>query len=304
MRVQRESNGRFARADQGRPLEEVQVDETSVEIDEEAALKYLRGKGYDLNKEVCPTDRTVEIMPKLVRGKEYTVGIVSDSHMGSKYFQRTALVSAYNYFEENNIHDVIHAGDISDGEKMYRGHEYELYIHGVDDQAQFVIDKYPLHEGITTHFVLGNHDSSFLKNAGANIGERIAGARPDLHYCGILGAEMVFGTLRIGILHPKGSGSYARSYRLQKIIEQLPPEKKPHVLLMGHYHSGCILPQYRNVLGWMLGCMQAQTPFEKSLGLWPEIGWGVLRFKCDKEGATKYTVDWIPYYVIDPEDYR
>jgi predicted phosphodiesterase len=296
--------GRFAKADQGQPLEEVRVAETNVEIDEETALKFLRAKGYDLSKEVCPTDKTVEIVPKLIRGKEYAIGLISDTHFCSKYLQRTCAESAYSYFAEQGIHDVLHAGDIADGEKMYKGHEYEIYIHGVDDQAQFVIDKYPRRDGITTHFVLGNHDCSFLKNAGANLGERIANRRPDLNYCGILGAEMVFGTLRIGLLHPKGAGAYARSYHLQKKIEQMPPDKKPHVFIMGHFHSNCIIPMYRNVLGWMFGCTQAQTPHEKALGLYPECGWGVLRFRCDSTGALKYNVEWIPWFKMDPEDYR
>ena len=304
VRVKRDpGTGRFAKAD-GNDTVDVQIDEQRIELTEDVALKFLKEKGYDLNKDLRPTDRTVEIIPRLIRGKEYKIGLISDTHLGSFKWQRTCTESAYTYFEEQGITDVLHTGDIADGEKMFKGHEYEIYIHGADGQAQFVIDKYPHRDGITTHFILGNHDASFLKNSGTNIGRRINDARPDMKYEGILSADMVFGSMTISMLHPKGGTSYARSYRIQKTIEQLPPEKKPNVFLMGHFHSGVILPQYRNVLGWQLGCNQAQTSFERALGLFPECGWGMLTFKCDEEGAICFTPQWIPYYKIKEEDYK
>ena len=36
--------------------------------------------------------------------------------------------------------------------------------------------------GITTYFILGNHDETHIRNGGANTGIAIARARPDMKY--------------------------------------------------------------------------------------------------------------------------
>ena len=277
--------------------------DTTTELNEDVALRFLKERGYVLNKNDCQTDLTIEIIPKLIRGETYRLGIVSDTHAGSKYALRSCLVSAYEYFKEQRIEDVVHTGDLCDGEKMYKGHEYELHKHGADSQMQYVLDIYPKVPGVTTHIIAGNHDASFLKNSGINVVEHISKQRDDFNYCGIQGAELLFGSLSFMLLHPKGGGSYSRSYRLQKICEQFPPERKPHVALFGHWHSNCLLTQYRNIFAAMIGCCQSQTPFERTLGLYPECGWGVLEFRSDMTGAVSYKYEWIPWYEIKPNDY-
>ena len=97
-------------------------------------------------------------------GNNAKFGIVSDTHIGSLYENRGLLHLAYKVFKKEGIDTVYHCGDMTDGEKIYRGQEYELYAHGADAQVKEVVKKYPRFDGITTHFILFiiNHHALFL----------------------------------------------------------------------------------------------------------------------------------------------
>jgi len=104
-------------------------------------------------------------------------------------------------------------------------------------------------------------------------------------------------------MHGAGGASYARSYKLQKIIEQLAPEQKPHMLFLGHYHIQAHIPAYRNVEGYLIGCFQAQTPFLTRLGLQPTIGGLIVEVITDETGIKSVKTEWIPFYVQKKNDF-
>jgi len=117
-------------------------------------------------------------------------GVVSDKHFCSKYQQLTLLNKLYDTFEAEGIRTVYDPGDISDGFKMRAGHEHEIFVHGADDQADYIIKNHPYRKGIKTRFVLGNHDTSHIKTGGHDIGKAIAREREDLEYLGIYNAKI------------------------------------------------------------------------------------------------------------------
>jgi len=203
------------------------------------AVKFLEEKGFSLNKSVVPTDTKIIVDTKNLQGEVYKIGILSDTHLGSRFAQRTALETAYQHFYEEEIEIVLHSGDLVDGQKVYKGQEYELAVIGADRQMEYAIDKYPKVSGIKTYLIAGNHDASFQSSEGLDVCKHIASNRDDIEYCGSLGAEIVIGGIRFYLMHPGGGMAYARSYKTQKIIEQMAPESKPNVLLMGHWHTNC-----------------------------------------------------------------
>lgn len=182
------------------------------DFDEEDALKKLLAKGYELHKHVAPTNKEVVVDTSIFDGDVFRVGLISDTHLNSKYCQMTTLRNAYKKFEDEGIKLVLHAGDISAGQHMYRGQEYELVNHGADAQVDYIVKNYPYIEGITTKFILGNHDTSFLVGDGVNIGKAISMQRPDMEYEGVFSATVNFGGLKIGLLHPDGGVPYARCF--------------------------------------------------------------------------------------------
>ncbi len=291
----RKAVARFA----GNPTEREMMQEFS----EEVALKLLRDKGYELHKNADPTLKEIHIDADRFKGTWSRFGIVGDTQLGSRYAQVTLLHEAYEFFRQEGITEVLHLGDLTDGQHMYRGHEFELAIHGADNQVDYTLERYPKIDGITTHIISGNHDLSYMKNEGMDIVKRICQNRDDLNYLGRLGAYLNIGNQRIYLMHPTGGVAYARSYHLQKIIEQFAPENKPHVLLCGHWHINDTLPMYRNVWGAAVGCFQSQTPYLVAKGLYPEVGFGIYELCHNGTGAVRHRYEWIPQYVTKLEDW-
>ena len=251
-----------------------------------AALEFLGGNGgvapppeeTQTGPQEAPTDEHVaRLMAQIeeltrhvrsnkltLKGNHFRFGALGDSHIGSLYCDYSLLDFAYKTFKREGISTVFHAGDITDGIKLYRGHEYELEAHGADGQIELVKDRYPFHPGITTYFVAGNHDRVFWKLMGYDIGLKINEVRPDLVYLGFGEADVILGegkaaaTLRLS--HPGDGTAYAISYKTQKYCNELPSGTKPDILLVGHYHKVEFL-YYRGVLAYQVGCIQSQTPF-------------------------------------------
>lgn len=232
-------------------------------------------------------------------------GVISDTHIGSKYTQFTHLHDFYDLCEREGVVDVYHAGDLTEGLKMRVGHEYELYEVSADDMRDDVIKNYPHRPGVTTHFITGNHDASIYKQVGYDIGQAIANARPDMHY---LGRDCAIVNLTpncpLELRHPWDGMSYAMTYRPQKMIEAMESDSKPKILVIGHYHKAIYL-FYRNVHCLLGGCFQAQTPFERGKGISVHLGGWICEVEVDKEGTVQaFKQQYVPYYKSIAEDYK
>ena len=136
-----------------------------------------------------------------------------------------------------------------------------------------------------------------------NIVKAICNERDDMDYLGDYLACVELDSIKIALMHGAGGNAYARSYKLQKLIEQMPPELKPHMLFVGHWHITNWLPMYRNVSGFSVGAFQSQTPFLTRLGLYPEIGGYIIEVRVDDAGLVSVKPEWIPYYVPIKNNY-
>ena len=278
------------------------LDLSAVKTDELLAL--LQQRGYFASK-LPPTvsGKSFQVDLKRLKGKVYRFGVISCTQIGSKFQQMTHLHGFYKLCKKKGIELVLHCGDLVDGSKVYRGHEYELFLHGADAQRDYVIDNYPRIAGIQTKVILGNHDESFWKTDGYNIVRAICEQRDDMDYLGDYLAFINIDKIKIALMHGAGGVAYARSYKLQKIIEQLSPNIKPHMLFLGHYHVQVHIPAYRNVEGIMVGCFQSQTPFLTRLGLAPNIGGVLVEMNVNELGLLSVKTEWVPYYVSIKDDY-
>jgi hypothetical protein len=121
-------------------------------------LDVLKSRGYFVSK-VPPSVSGKSFKADLTKlgGNTYRFAVVSCSQIGSKYQQLTHLYSFYKLCKKRGVELVLHCGDLVDGEKIYRGHEYELFLHGADAQRDYTIENYPSFAGIETKVILGNH---------------------------------------------------------------------------------------------------------------------------------------------------
>lgn len=279
-----------------------------------AHIEDLNDAGYNITE----IDGTYKLLKAIVpQQNEYKVdwngekvirfGGVSDTHFCNKWQQLTFLNYLYDIFEREGITKVYHAGDISDGFYKNRpGHIYELIpgLIGVDAQADYIIDKYPYREGITTEYITGNHDDTHIMNGGANIGKMIARDRPDMVYLGMNNAKIhLTPNCILEVNHPTDGAAYALSYTLQKLIDAMMGGEKPNILLNGHHHKVMYL-FYRNIHAFEMGTTEAQTPWMKGKKLAAMCGGWIIEIHVDKEGTiTRCKYELIPLYKPIENDY-
>lgn len=231
--------------------------------------------------------------------------IMGDTQFGSKYSQITYLHQFYDLCKKEGIKDVYHTGDITEGLKMRPGHEYELYVISADEMREDVVKNYPQRDGITTHFITGNHDASIYKHIGYDIGQAIANLRPDMDY---LGRDCAVVNLTpnctLELRHPWDGTAYAISYKTQKMVEAMESDSKPNILAVGHYHK-CEYLFYRNVHVLQTGCFQSQTPFTRGKGISVHMGGWIVTVHVDKNGYIQRIMpEFIPYYYCIKDDYK
>ena len=280
-----------------------------INVSYDAVRSYIRRHKNDISTETKPV---------VVQNQEPTVhnptwngttilkfAIIGDTQLGSKYAQISHLKSFYKLCASEGIKDVYHTGDVTDGLKMRSGHEYELYKTSADDMVQDVIKNYPRIEGITTHFITGNHDASIYKQVGYDIGNTITEKRPDMKYLG-RDCALIFLTpsCKLELRHPWDGTAYALSYKPQKMIEAMESDSKPNILAIGHYHKAEYL-FYRNVHCLQTGCFQGQTPYTRGKGISVHMGGWIITIHVDKNGTiTRFGSEFIPYYSSIKDDYK
>lgn len=280
-----------------------------INVSYDAVRSYIRRHKNDISTETKPVviqnqEPTVH-NPKWNGTTILKFAIIGDTQLGSKYAQISHLKSFYELCASEGIKDVYHTGDVTDGLKMRSGHEYELYKTSADDMVQDVIKNYPRIEGITTHFITGNHDASIYKQVGYDIGNTITEKRPDMKYLG-RDCALIFLTpnCKLELRHPWDGTAYALSYKPQKMIEAMESDSKPNILAIGHYHKAEYL-FYRNVHCLQTGCFQGQTPYTRGKGISVHMGGWIVTIHVDKNGTiTRFGSEFVPYYSSIKDDYK
>lgn len=231
--------------------------------------------------------------------------VISDTHFGSKYHRHSELASFMERAYEWGARTTLHCGDMLDGHRVYRGHEFDLSLLGISAQVEAALDGLPELSGHTYYFIDGNHDVSFWRLTGQPAGEALvneATDRTDLLYLGPDVAQLDVvsedggNPLRVELLHPDRAGARGQTYHLQNYIESMPGGTKPHVLFTGHEHSYVQIEQ-RNVHAVKVPCFQAQTPYMARKHMEPTIGGLLCEVGLTKRGSVReFMVTHVKYY--------
>lgn len=164
----------------------------------------------------------------------------SDTHFGSKYFKQHLYEAAIKECKKEGVEFIVLSGDVTEGMSTRAGHIYELTHIGYDAQFAYALELLKLWPNKWL-MVNGNHDRWYMNNAnaGADIVKALCEALPDADFLGIdTGDFSLKGKAAVKTWHGNDAGgSYAISYRVQKIIESFTGGEKPHVLHTGHDHK-------------------------------------------------------------------
>lgn len=190
--------------------------------------------------------------------------MISDTHLASKYDRVDILRYLYQEAEDKGVNYILHSGDLTEGLSGRPQQQFELKELSYTGQRDYVIDKYP-ESNIPTYMISGNHDLWWVKQCGADIVNDICKQRDDLIYLGSDCEDLKIGKLKIRLYHGKGGQAYAKSYKLQKYLDTIPLEERPHILQTGHIHQAFYMKQDKTHC-FQTSCLQDLTPYERSQG--------------------------------------
>lgn len=270
----------------------------------DAALQDMEARGYNVHEGVL-SKQPAGKRPKVEHfyGPEVRFGVVADTHIGNFHSMTDELQEAFAVFKREGIERVYACGNLIDGEKTYRGQEYEINVMGAENVVANLARVWPKVPGITTYHIASSscHEGYYLKSAGLLIGKLIERERPDMVYLGLDEADVVLhdGPARptLRLLHPGGGTSYAESYRPQKIVESYSGGEKPTVLVIGHYHKSGFY-DIRDVATFQAGCLERQTPFMRKHSLAARMGFWIVELRFTESGSLRrIRHEWFKYYV-------
>lgn len=239
----------------------------------------------------------------------FLFGVVSDTHLGSKYERLDVLNALYDTFAQEGVKRVFHAGNWIDGEAPFN--KYDLLVHGMDGQVRYLAEHYPKREGIVTYAVTGDdHEGWYSRREGVDIGryaERTMRdkSRNDWVNLGYMEAFIPLVNANSGaksrmlVAHPGGGTAYALSYSVQRIVESLEGGEKPAIGIWGHYHK-LWFSNIRNVWALQPGTTQDQTPFMRSKRLEAHVGGALVKAtQLPDDGAiTRCRVDLMRWFNV------
>lgn len=247
-----------------------------------------------------PTGSLIDTGIRPVMGGRQMVGVITDTHLGSKYCMRAQLRDFIEQSYERGVREILHVGDVIDGK--YRHGMFEVTHAGIEDQTQDLFEVLPRLKGLSYHGISGNHDDTFADDAGMSPGDYMQWyfqhhGRDDLHFYGRRGAYLKIRGAIVELWHPRKSGAYSLSYHLQNHIRDYAVGQKPDVLLAGHWHTFVYLEQ-RGVHALACGTFQGSgSAFSKSLGGAPSIGGTILSWELTQARTLRrFSVERFSYY--------
>lgn len=162
---------------------------------------------------------------------------VTDTHFGNRAFSEALWKYAVETGIAEGVDAMVHGGDVTDGFSHRPGHVFEQTHVGYAQQkayAEYLFEMVPF----PVYLVDGNHDRWYEKAVGARIVEEICKNLDHVTFLGQDEGYLLVGPVKLSLWHGEdGGGSYAKSYRGQKIIRAMEPEELPDVMCLGHDHK-------------------------------------------------------------------
>lgn len=242
-----------------------------------------------------------DISEKWKNTSKISIGVVSDTHIGSEYANETALNHFYDLLQERGISIVLHAGDVFEGYNIKRPETFFNNVAvGFQNQLERGIAKYPKREGITTYMISGNHDEWYIQKGFADIVKTLSMTRGDLVFLGNSYAKIkVTPKIDITLFHPN-DGSAANVYgKLQNFVSRA-GVKLSKINILGHYHKLAWL--YMNdVHAFYPASFQRQSSWMNLNNLRSEVGAIILNLTVNNETGELLALN---FEHVDYNDYN
>ena len=221
--------------------------------------------------------------------------LLADTHLGNKQSAKKELEDFYKKAWDEWVEAFIHCGDLVDGTgHVFKGQVYELENVWYDEQLKTAVNDYPYYWDIKTYVVWWNHDESFLKENWANIIKNIANLRDDIIDMWFYDARIKLNGVDINAHHGWGNMSYAKSYKPQKLIENIDTRNQPDIFASGHWHDALYMA-YRNIHTFLPWAFLKQNMLAKRFNLGTTIGWWIVEVDIKEDGSSEIEMKFIEY---------
>lgn len=221
--------------------------------------------------------------------------LVSDTHLGNKQAAKSELSDFYKKAWDEWVEAFIHCGDLVDGTgNVYKGQMYELENVWYDEQLKATVNDYPYYWDIKTYVVWWNHDESFLKENWANIIKNISHLRDDIIDMWFYDARIKLNGVDINAHHWGGNMSYAKSYKPQKLIENIDTRNQPDIFASGHWHDALYMA-YRNIHSFLPWAFLKQNLLAKRFNLGNTIWGWIVEVDIKEDGSSEIQMKFIQY---------
>lgn len=271
------------------------------------------GKSQDLIIKNIISPDIPEHLPNRAKSESYVV-LISDLHVGSKYFMETAFMRFLNWISSaddeivRKIKFLCIGGDLVDGIGIFPNQDKELLELNINSQMSHVIDLLSLIPNHINVFVIpGNHDPGRRALPQPSIPRQNSERLYTFQNFKMLGNPSLIELNGVKILMYHGQSlddiigtipdlSYAKPAEAMKVLlkarhlspiygERTPiaPEQEDHMVITevpDIFHSGHIhvldAQNYRGTLIVNSGTWQGQTNFQRTMGITPTPGVAVI----------------------------
>ena len=221
--------------------------------------------------------------------------LLADTHLWNKNAAKKELADFYKKAWDEWVEAFVHCGDLVDGTgHVFKGQMYELENVWYDEQLKATVNDYPYYWDIKTYVVGGNHDESFLKENWANIIKNIANLRDDIIDMGFYDARIKLNGVDINAHHWGGNMSYAKSYKPQKLIENIDTRNQPDIFASWHWHDALYMA-YRNIHTFLPWAFLKQNMLAKRFNLGTTIGGWIVEVNIKEDGSSDIEMKFIEY---------
>ena len=221
--------------------------------------------------------------------------LVSDTHLGNKQSAKKELSDFYKKAWDEWVEAFIHCGDLVDGTgNVFKGQVYELENVWYDEQLKTAVNDYPYYWDIKTYVVWWNHDESFLKENWANIIKNIANLRDDIIDMWFYDARIKLNGVDINAHHWWWNMSYAKSYKPQKLIENIDTRNQPDIFASGHWHDALYMA-YRNIHSFLPWAFLKQNLLAKRFNLGTTIWGWIVEVDIKEDWSSEIQMKFIQY---------
>lgn len=221
--------------------------------------------------------------------------LLADTHLWNKQAAKRELADFYKKAWDAWVEAFIHCWDLVDWSwHIFKWQVYELENVGYDEQLQAAVNDYPYYGDVKTYVVWWNHDESFLKENWANIIKNIASLRDDIIDMWFYDARIKLNGVDINAHHWGKSQAYAKSYHMQKLIENIDPRDQPDIFASWHWHDA-LYTAYRNIHSFLPGAFLKQNLLAKRFNLWTVIWWWIVEVNLKDDWSSEIEMKFIEY---------